>query len=101
MSWTIGLVLSAMPITHDVVRSAVSRKFLNCSTTRAPYSGARHFRPTRVPRFQNSASPPDGRGINLPLGGAEDYLLAAQLCEASMKRWPTARIQMRGRSCRV
>ena len=31
----------------------------------------------------------------LPLGGAEDYLLAAQLYEASMKRWPTARIQMR------
>ena len=29
------------------------------------------------------------------LGGAEDYLLAAQLYEASLKRWPSGRIQMR------
>jgi hypothetical protein len=29
------------------------------------------------------------------LGGAEDYLLAAQLYELALKRWPMARIQMR------
>jgi hypothetical protein len=29
------------------------------------------------------------------LGGTEDYLLAAQLYEVCLKRWPTARIQMR------
>ena len=29
------------------------------------------------------------------LGGAEDYLLAAELYEVALKRWPNARIQMR------
>jgi hypothetical protein len=29
------------------------------------------------------------------LGGTEDYLLATQLYEVCLKRWPTARIQMR------
>ena len=29
------------------------------------------------------------------LGGAEDYLLAAELYEVALKRWPMARIQMR------
>ena len=29
------------------------------------------------------------------LGGTEDYLLAAELYEVCLKRWPTARIQMR------
>ena len=29
------------------------------------------------------------------LGGTEDYLLAAELYEVTLKRWPTARIQMR------
>jgi hypothetical protein len=29
------------------------------------------------------------------LGGTEDYLLAAELYEVALKRWPTARIQMR------
>ena len=29
------------------------------------------------------------------LGGAEDYLLAAELSEVALKRWPNARIQMR------
>jgi hypothetical protein len=28
-------------------------------------------------------------------GGAEDYLLAAQLYEVALKRWPMARTQMR------
>jgi hypothetical protein len=29
------------------------------------------------------------------LGGTEDYLLAAELYEITLKRWPMARIQMR------
>jgi hypothetical protein len=29
------------------------------------------------------------------LGGAEDYLLAAELYEVALKRWPKARLQMR------
>jgi hypothetical protein len=29
------------------------------------------------------------------LGGAEDYLLAAELYEVALKRWPNSRIQMR------
>ena len=29
------------------------------------------------------------------LGGTEDYLLAAELYEVALKRWPNARIQMR------
>jgi hypothetical protein len=29
------------------------------------------------------------------LGGTEDYLLAAELYEVALKRWPKARIQMR------
>jgi hypothetical protein len=29
------------------------------------------------------------------LGGTEDYLLAAELYEAALKRWPEGRIQMR------
>ena len=29
------------------------------------------------------------------LGGAEDYLLASELYEVALKRWPNARIQMR------
>jgi hypothetical protein len=29
------------------------------------------------------------------LGGTEDYLLAAELYEVALKRWPMARIQMR------
>jgi len=38
----------------------------------------------------------DGAGELLEhLGGTEDYLLAAELYEVTLKRWPTARIQMR------
>jgi hypothetical protein len=29
------------------------------------------------------------------LGGTEDYLLAAELYEVALRRWPEARIQMR------
>jgi len=29
------------------------------------------------------------------IGGTEDYLLAAELYEVALKRWPKARIQMR------
>ena len=29
------------------------------------------------------------------LGGTEDYLLAAELYEVSLKRWPRTRIQLR------
>ena len=32
------------------------------------------------------------------LGGTEDYLLAAELYEVALRRWPEARIQMRGRA---
>ena len=34
-------------------------------------------------------------GLLEHLGGTGDYLLAAELYEAALKRWPNARIQMR------
>ena len=48
----------------------------------------------KLPR-QLQLSPASARHFHVVLGGTEDYLLAAELYEVTLKRWPTARIQMR------
>ena len=46
--------------------------------------------------FEHNISMLDEAGELLEhLGGTEDYLLAAELYEVALKRWPKARIQMR------
>ena len=47
-------------------------------------------------QFQHNVFTLDEAGEILEhIGGTEDYLLAAELYEVALKRWPTARIQMR------